>query len=100
MSISLEELVLDQSGDAEVLERLGSQLSGLRHGSLEAVGFVFLKFNVDAGAHRVDIEFFINENEGAGLLIITSNLHWNQLLSSFLEVIFDFTNDWFKGVLF
>ena len=100
MSIPLEELVLDQSGDSEVLQRFGSQLSGLRHGALEAVKLVFLEFNVDAGAHRVDIKLFIYENEGTGLFVITSNLYRDHLLASVLEVVLDVSNDWFKRVLF
>ena len=100
MSIPLEELVLDQSSDSEELEGLGSKLSSLRHSTLKAVMLVFLEFNVDARAHRVDIQLFIDKNEGTSLFIITSNFYWNHFLASVLKVVFYVGNYWFKWLIF
>ena len=91
---------MDQSGDSEVLEGLGSQLSSLRHSALKAIELVFLELDVDAGAHRVDIQFFIDKNECTSLFVISSNLYRYNFLASILKVIVYFSNYWFKRVLF
>ena len=61
---------------------------------------VFLEFNVDARAHRVDIQLFIDKNKGTSLFIITSNFYWNHFLASVLKVVFYVGNYWFKWLIF
>jgi hypothetical protein len=91
--VPLNKLVLDQTCDSQVLERLGSQFDGLGHRTIEFVCFVFFKHDVDTWAHRIDFSLFVDQDEGTRPLIEASDLHINRLLASVLESVLNFTDD-------
>lgn len=94
VAVASQELILNQSGNPKVLERLSTKLRCLAHFKF-SVSVISFQVDVDARSHSVHFALFVHKDELAGPFIVAADLHWDRLLNPRLgEDVLDRTDHW------